>query len=94
MAAATPRLLPKMRTWHVSWMRMVRAEFQLGATRTMRDLLRGGRTLLVLPDGKKETITMAHSLLPAFITYVDDGISEVLSVLKKLTKAGGSEAAR
>ncbi|MFO7734269.1 MAG: hypothetical protein R6X21_11565 [Candidatus Aminicenantes bacterium] len=60
----------------------------------MRDLLRGGRTLLVLPDEKKETVTLAHSLRPAFITYVDDGISEVLSVLKKLTKAGGNEAAR
>lgn len=60
----------------------------------MRDLLRGGRTLIVLPDQEKETVALAHGLLPAFITYVGDGNSEVLSVLRKLTRACGNGAER
>jgi len=54
---------------------------------SVRDLLKGGRTLLVLADQDKETIALAHSLLPAFITYVDDGNSKVLSVMRKLARS-------
>ncbi|MEN6311485.1 MAG: hypothetical protein ABFD80_08110 [Acidobacteriota bacterium] len=56
---------------------------ELGA---MRDFLGGVRTLLVLPDEDRETVALAHKIFPAYITYVDDGISEIVSVLKRLTK--------
>lgn len=56
---------------------------------SLKDLFREGRTLLVLPDQEEETITLAHSLLPAFVTYVDDGNAQVVSVLKKLASLPG-----
>ena len=60
---------------------------------SMKDLLRGGRTLLALADQDKETVALAHNLLPAFISYVGDGISGLLSVLERLTGfAAGSPA--
>jgi hypothetical protein len=64
----------------------------------MRDFLTGVRTLLVLPDQETETIALAHKILPNYITYIDEGVSEVVSVLDWLTRAGadgpGEEARR
>jgi hypothetical protein len=57
----------------------------------MRRLLTGVRTLLVLPDGNPDTITLAHKILPSYISYVDDGISEIVSVLERLTGTGRKE---
>jgi len=57
-----------------------------------RDLLRQGRTLLALPDQSEATVLLAHRLLPAFITYVEDGNAELLSVVAKLMKAGSTKA--
>jgi hypothetical protein len=50
----------------------------------MRPLLEGIRTLLVLPDEDAETVVLAHKLLPAYIAYIDDGITEIVSVLERL----------
>jgi hypothetical protein len=52
---------------------------------SMRDFLSGVRILLVLPDQNKETIALAHKIFPTFITYIDEDISEIVSVLKHLT---------
>lgn len=60
---------------------------------SMRDFLTGVRTLLVLPDQEMETITLAHKIFPTYITYIDEGLSEVVSVLEWLTRAGGDSAA-
>jgi len=59
----------------------------------MRDFLTGVRTLLVLPDQEMDTIALAHKIFPAYITYIDEGLSEVVSVLEWLTRAGGDSAA-
>jgi hypothetical protein len=56
---------------------------------SMRDLLTGVRTVLALPDESAETVALAHKILPAFISYVDDGLFEVVSVLERLTGSGG-----
>jgi hypothetical protein len=61
----------------------------LRALGTMKSTLRQGRTLLALADQEKETIALAHDLLPAFIAYVEDGHEEILSVLGKLVRAKG-----
>jgi hypothetical protein len=58
----------------------------LNAIRPLKDLLRPGRTLLVLADQDEETLALAHSLLPAFIAYVDEGNEEILAVLRKLAR--------
>jgi hypothetical protein len=63
----------------------------LRALGDMKDRLRTGRTLLALADQEQETITLAHALLPAFITYVDGDNSEVLSVLEKLARVKASD---
>jgi hypothetical protein len=54
----------------------------------IRDSLRGTRFLLVLSDQERETISLAHRLLPTFISYVENENSEVLSVLLRLIKMG------
>ena len=66
----------------------------LQALVAMMDLLLGLRILLVLPDEGAETVALAHRLRPAFISYVDDGISEIVAVLKRLTatREDGPEA--
>jgi hypothetical protein len=62
----------------------------------MKDLLRGVRILFVLSDQDRETIKLAHKVFPTYITYVDDDISKIVAVLKRLTKApktgSGTEA--
>lgn len=59
------------------------------ALEAMRDLLTGLRILLVLPDGGAETVALAHRLRPAYVSYVDEGIAEIVAVLGRLTSAGG-----
>jgi hypothetical protein len=52
----------------------------------IRDSIRETRFLLVLPDQKKETISLAHRLVPTFISYFDNKNAEVVSVLQRLIK--------
>ncbi|HYA48436.1 MAG TPA: hypothetical protein VEG35_01950 [Burkholderiales bacterium] len=65
----------------------------LRALASLRVLLGGGRILLVLPDQEEETIALAHRVRPAYITYVDEGISGVVSVLTRLAGNAGDTAA-
>jgi hypothetical protein len=65
----------------------------LRAILPLQDFLRGVRVLLVLPDQEEDTIALAHRIRPAYITYIDDGISGVVSVLKRLTGTAGDAAA-
>lgn len=60
----------------------------LRALDAMRDLLAGLRILLVLPDDGAGTVALAHKIRPAYVSYVDDGISEVVAVLGRLTGPG------
>lgn len=60
------------------------AREDLGELGSMRDLLAGVRVLLILHDQNNETIALAHKLLPAYIAYVDDGILDIVSVLRRL----------
>ena len=54
----------------------------------MKPLLAGVRTLLVLPDEDAETVVLAHQVLPAYVGYVDDGVSDIVSVLERLAASG------
>ncbi len=54
----------------------------------LKDYLRGTRILLILPDQAEETIFLAHKLFPSFITYIDNGVSGVVSILRQLAKGG------
>lgn len=54
----------------------------------LRPLLAGVRTLLALPDEDAETVVLAHEVLPAYVGYVDDGVSDIVSVLERLAASG------
>jgi len=49
----------------------------------LRGYLKGTKILLVLPDQDDETISLAHKLLPTYISYVDNDISRIGAVLKR-----------
>jgi len=66
----------------------------LRALVSLRDFLRDVRVLLILPDQDEETIALAHRVRPAYLAYVDDGISGVVSVLKRLTGGGARAVTR
>ena len=65
----------------------------LRAILPLQDYLRGVRVLLVLPDQEEDTIALAHRIRPAYITYIDDGTSGIVSVLKRLTRNAGEAGA-
>ena len=65
----------------------------LRALAGLRELLRDVRVVLVLADQEEETIALAHRVRPTYIAYVDDGISGVVSVLKRLTGPRNGAAA-
>ena len=53
---------------------------------SLRDFLKDARVLLVLGDESDETITLAHRVLPTYISELEDGTSGVVSVLKQLIR--------
>ncbi len=57
---------------------------ELFAVSSLLSDLRGLRLILVLPDRENETIAMAHSLRPRFVTYSNGNYSELKEVLKKM----------
>jgi len=59
---------------------------------SLRDFLKDTRVLLVLGDQHEETISLAHKMLPTYISYLDNGTSGVVSVLRQLMKDAHSRA--
>ena len=55
-------------------------------------LLSNLRLILILPDGKKETIAQGHLLRPRFISYGDSDFSDVALVLQKMNKTAFSSS--
>ena len=51
-----------------------------------RPFLDQTKLLLVLPDQEDETLTLAHRVLPTFVTYVDSPLSDLVAVMKRLTE--------
>jgi hypothetical protein len=51
---------------------------------SLRDLLQGLRVILLIPDREGETISLAHSLRPRFLSNSESGFSETMSVLQKM----------
>ena len=53
---------------------------------SLKDIIKDARILLVLGDQGEETITLAHKALPTYISYLDNGTSGVVAVLKQLMR--------
>lgn len=59
---------------------------ELFAVSSLLTEMRNIRLVLVLPDRENETIAMAHSLRPRYLTYSNGDYSELREVLKKMLK--------
>jgi hypothetical protein len=55
----------------------------------LRDYLKDSRILLVLRDQSEETISLAHRVLPTYITYLDNSTAGIVSVLRQVMKDTG-----
>ncbi len=56
----------------------------------LRDLLRGMRTVILLPGHQnKEALNSAHSLYPRYISFLPDGLQHLGSVIENLCRADG-----
>lgn len=49
------------------------------------ELLQNIRTILILPDCEEETVAVAHTMRPRFISYGDHNLRGVAAVLEKMT---------
>lgn len=70
----------------------IRVAVLLAATRqelfdlkSLWSLFEGKRTILILPDGEQETVAVAHSMRPRFISCGDRDFRDVIAVLEKMT---------
>ena len=52
----------------------------------IRDLLENLRIILIVPDRKKTTIAMGHTLRPRFLGYTDGNFKDVAAVLYKMIR--------
>ena len=57
---------------------------ELQQMQILRGLLPEINVVLVIPDGKKSTIELAHLLLPRFISQKNDNFLDLSKVLKKM----------
>jgi len=55
------------------------------ALKSIWELLQDMRTILILPDGSEETVAVAHTMRPRFISYGDRDLHAVTAVLEKMT---------
>lgn len=73
-------------TWKKSRVAVLMASDQedLDTLIAMGELLREMKLIIILPDGKKETVERGHALHPRFLTFVDGDLGEVAAVLGKM----------
>ncbi len=50
------------------------------------ELLQDIKTILILPDRKKDTISRGHKLYPRYVSFADGDFKDIRAVLKKMTK--------
>jgi hypothetical protein len=44
------------------------------------------RVILVLPDREEKTLALGLKLSPSFVSYIDNGASDICAVLQKIQK--------
>jgi hypothetical protein len=59
---------------------------------SLKEFFSDHRIILILPDSKKETIALGHTLRPRFITYSDSDFLEMAAVLRNLLRQDTSGA--
>jgi hypothetical protein len=53
---------------------------------SVRELFCMIRIIIILLDREEESVRMGHQLQPRFLTYTNEELSEVYSVLRKMLK--------
>ncbi len=56
---------------------------------TLRPLLDGLRTILILPDRQANTVALGHQLRPRFLSDVDSHFLDVIAVINKMAEETG-----
>ena len=59
-------------------------EYELLNLVSIGDLLSDTRTIIILPDRKKDTIRIGYTLRPRFMTFTDSNLIEIEAVLEKM----------
>jgi len=49
------------------------------------DLIERKRIILILPDGSKATVSIAHQFFPRYFTYINDTYAGLCAVITKMT---------
>lgn len=57
---------------------------------SLKKNLKHGKILLVLNDDRRETIALAHKVMPTFISDLESGPPRVVSVLGQLVRDSGA----
>jgi hypothetical protein len=65
---------------------MAKKREELSELMPILPLFRRVRIILLLPDQEPETIKIGYSLEPRFLSCLDNGLSEVKSVVQKMLK--------
>jgi hypothetical protein len=59
---------------------------ELRKMQMLRELLPEIYVILVIPDWKKSTVSLAHLLLPRFLSQKEDSFANIKKVLKKMVQ--------
>jgi len=61
---------------------------------SLREFLKDARIVLVLGDQSEETISLAHRVMPTYISDLGSGTTGVVSVLRQIVRDSGFREAR
>ena len=77
---------------HLGMMAVILAgsQSELDELLKIRHLLDNVRTVLILPDGRPESVSKGHTLCPRFLSYADSDLSSVGAVLSHMLQRGAS----
>ncbi len=64
----------------------IASTFELAAFQNLNSVFEKSRVILILPDRDVETLAKAIRIKSSFITYFDNDIKDIASVLEKLMK--------
>ena len=71
-----------------------RSQENLSEVSSLHRLLRGVRTVIVVPDQNPTTVALAHQLRPRFLTYANSDLDDLAAVLRKMIESDRRDGAQ
>jgi hypothetical protein len=65
---------------------MIPNKKQLTGILLICELLRDIKTILILPDRERDTISRGHELYPRFVSYIDSDFNDLGAILENMVK--------